>query len=162
MRVPGPFVGGLASCRDAIAPLANCIDELKRCVTSSVHRRNLIRIRLAALDGAAAHGSLLVPVLRTLVELDVRRGAVRASCKSNFHATVRTTSTRIPRRHAVPAVRIFHGLPRLRMIIPPAAGGAVSLGALPCLSQDMKRPLLPPDSTTCLRYLLYPRRHRLL
>jgi 4-oxalmesaconate hydratase len=129
------------------APLANCIEELERCVTGM----NFIGCNLNP-DPSGGHWQAppltdksWYPFYEKLVELDVPAMVhVSASCNANFHATgahyINADTTAFMQ---FIQADLFKDFPKLRMIIP-HGGGAVPYhwGRYRGLAQDMKRPLL--------------------
>ena len=130
------------------APLANCIDELERCV-------NELGFIGCNLNPDPSGGNWTAPPLtdrfwypfyEKMVELDVPAMVhVSASCNPNFHATgahyLNADTTAFMQ---FLQADLFKDFPTLRMIIP-HGGGAVPYhwGRYRGLAQDMKRPLLP-------------------
>jgi 4-oxalmesaconate hydratase len=129
------------------APLANCIEELERCV----NEMGFIGCNLNP-DPSGGHwqsppltDKSWYPFYEKLVELDVPAMVhVSASCNANFHATV---------AHYINAdttafmqfiqADLFKDFPTLRMIIPHGGGAApYHWGRYRGLAQDMKRPPL--------------------
>ena len=129
------------------APLANCIEELERCVNGM----NFIGCNLNP-DPSGGHWQAppltdrsWYPFYEKLVELDVPAMVhVSASCNANFHATgahyINADTTAFMQ---FIQADLFKDFPTLRMIIP-HGGGAVPYhwGRYRGLAQDMKRPLL--------------------
>ena len=129
------------------APLANCIEELERCVAGM----NFIGCNLNP-DPSGGHWQAppltdksWYPFYEKLVELDVPAMVhVSASCNANFHATgahyINADTTAFMQ---FIQADLFKDFPTLRMIIP-HGGGAVPYhwGRYRGLAQDMKRPLL--------------------
>jgi 4-oxalmesaconate hydratase len=129
------------------APLANCIEELERCVAGM----NFIGCNLNP-DPSGGHWQAppltdksWYPFYEKLVELDVPAMVhVSASCNANFHATgahyINADTTAFMQ---FIQADLFKDFPKLRMIIP-HGGGAVPYhwGRYRGLAQDMKRPLL--------------------
>jgi len=129
------------------APLANCIEELERCVTGM----NFIGCNLNP-DPSGGNwqappltDKFWYPFYEKLVELDVPAMVhVSASCNPNFHATgahyINADTTAFMQ---FIQADLFKDFPKLRMIIP-HGGGAVPYhwGRYRGLAQDMKRPLL--------------------
>jgi 4-oxalmesaconate hydratase len=129
------------------APLANCIDELERCV----NELGFIGCNLNP-DPSGGHWAappltdrFWYPFYEKLVELDVPAMVhVSASCNANFHATgahyINADTTAFMQ---FLQADLFKDFPALRMIIP-HGGGAVPYhwGRYRGLAQDMKRPLL--------------------
>ena len=128
-------------------PLANCIDELERCVTE-------LGFIGCNLNPDPSGGNWTAPPLtdrfwypfyEKLVELDVPAMVhVSASCNPNFHATgahyLNADTTAFMQ---FLQADLFKDFPGLRMIIP-HGGGAVPYhwGRYRGLAQDMKRPPL--------------------
>jgi 4-oxalmesaconate hydratase len=129
------------------APLANCIEELERCVTEL----GFIGCNLNP-DPSGGHWTappltdrFWYPFYEKLVELDVPAMVhVSASCNANFHATgahyINADTTAFMQ---FLQADLFKDFPTLRMIIP-HGGGAVPYhwGRYRGLAQDLKRPLL--------------------
>ena len=129
------------------APLANCIDELERCV----NELGFIGCNLNP-DPSGGHWTAApltdrfwYPFYEKLVELDVPAMVhVSASCNANFHATgahyINADTTAFMQ---FVQADLFKDFPALRMIIP-HGGGAVPYhwGRYRGLAQDMKRPPL--------------------
>jgi 4-oxalmesaconate hydratase len=129
------------------APLANCIDELERCV----NELGFIGCNLNP-DPSGGHWTAApltdrfwYPFYEKLVELDVPAMVhVSASCNANFHATgahyINADTTAFMQ---FLQADLFKDFPTLRMIIP-HGGGAVPYhwGRYRGLAQDMKRPPL--------------------
>ena len=129
------------------SPLANCIEELERCV-------NGMGFIGCNLNPDPSGGNWQAPPLtdrfwypfyEKLVELDVPAMVhVSASCNPNFHATgahyINADTTAFMQ---FLQADLFKDFPKLRMIIP-HGGGAVPYhwGRYRGLAQDMKRPLL--------------------
>ena len=129
------------------SPLANCIEELERCV-------NDMGFIGCNLNPDPSGGNWQAPPLtdrfwypfyEKLVELDVPAMVhVSASCNPNFHATgahyINADTTAFMQ---FLQADLFKDFPKLRMIIP-HGGGAVPYhwGRYRGLAQDMKRPLL--------------------
>jgi 4-oxalmesaconate hydratase len=129
------------------APLANCIEELERCV----NELGFIGCNLNPDPSGGNWTSLPLtdrfwyPFYEKLVELDVPAMVhVSASCNANFHATgahyINADTTAFMQ---FLQADLFKDFPTLRMIIP-HGGGAVPYhwGRYRGLAQDMKRPLL--------------------
>jgi 4-oxalmesaconate hydratase len=128
-------------------PLANCIEELERCV----NEMGFIGCNLNP-DPSGGHcqappitDRLWYPFYEKLVEIDVPAMVhVSASCNANFHATgahyINADTTAFMQ---FIQADLFKDFPKLRMIIP-HGGGAVPYhwGRYRGLAQDMKRPLL--------------------
>ena len=128
-------------------PLANCIEELERCV----NEMGFIGCNLNP-DPSGGHWQAppltdryWYPFYEKLVELDVPAMVhVSASCNPNFHATgahyINADTTAFMQ---FIQADLFMDFPKLRMIIP-HGGGAVPYhwGRYRGLAQDMKRPLL--------------------
>ena len=129
------------------APLANCIEELERCV----NELGFIGCNLNP-DPSGGHWTAApltdrfwYPFYEKLVELDVPAMVhVSASCNANFHATgahyINADTTAFMQ---FLQADLFKDFPSLRMIIP-HGGGAVPYhwGRYRGLAQDMKRPPL--------------------
>jgi len=129
------------------APLANCIEELERCV----NELGFIGCNLNP-DPSGGHWTAApltdrfwYPFYEKLVELDVPAMVhVSASCNANFHATgahyINADTTAFMQ---FLQADLFKDFPALRMIIP-HGGGAVPYhwGRYRGLAQDMKRPPL--------------------
>jgi len=129
------------------APLANCIEELERCV----NELGFIGCNLNP-DPSGGHWTAApltdrfwYPFYEKLVELDVPAMVhVSASCNANFHATgahyINADTTAFMQ---FLQADLFKDFPTLRMIIP-HGGGAVPYhwGRYRGLAQDMKRPPL--------------------
>jgi 4-oxalmesaconate hydratase len=129
------------------APLANCIDELKRCVSEL----GFVGCNLNP-DPSGGHWTappltdrFWYPFYETMAELDVPAMVhVSASCNANFHATgahyLNADTTAFMQ---FLTADLFKDFPTLRMIIP-HGGGAVPYhwGRYRGLAQDMKRPPL--------------------
>jgi 4-oxalmesaconate hydratase len=129
------------------APLANCIEELERCV----NELGFIGCNLnpdpsgGHWDAAPLTDRSWYPFYEKLVELDVPAMVhVSASCNANFHATgahyINADTTAFMQ---FLQADLFKAFPALRMIIP-HGGGAVPYhwGRYRGLAQDMKRPPL--------------------
>ena len=144
---PQNFVGVCQLPQTPGDPLANCIDELERCV-------NELGFIGCNLNPDPSGGRWTAPPLtdriwypfyEKLVELDVPAMVhVSASCNPNFHATgahyINADTTAFMQ---FLTADLFKDFPTLRMIIP-HGGGAVPYhwGRYRGLAQDMKRPLL--------------------
>jgi 4-oxalmesaconate hydratase len=129
------------------APLANCIEELERCV----NEMGFIGCNLNP-DPSGGHwqsppltDKSWYPFYEKLVELDVPAMVhVSASCNSNFHATgahyINADTTAFMQ---FIQADLFKDFPTLRMIIPHGGGAApYHWGRYRGLAQDMKRPPL--------------------
>ena len=129
------------------APLANCIEELERCV----NEMGFIGCNLNP-DPSGGHWQAppltdraWYPFYEKLVELDVPAMVhVSASCNPNFHATgahyINADTTAFMQ---FIQADLFKDFPRLRMIIPHGGGAApYHWGRYRGLAQDMKRPPL--------------------
>jgi 4-oxalmesaconate hydratase len=128
-------------------PLANCIEELERCV----NEMGFVGCNLNP-DPSGGHwqaapltDKFWYPFYEKLVELDVPAMVhVSASCNANFHATgahyINADTTAFMQ---FIQADLFKDFPKLRMIIP-HGGGAVPYhwGRYRGLAQDMKRPPL--------------------
>ena len=144
---PKNFVGVCQLPQTPSAPLANCIDELERCVTEL----GFVGCNLNP-DPSGGHWTappltdrFWYPFYEKMVELDVPAMVhVSASCNPNFHATgahyLNADTTAFMQ---FLQADLFKDFPTLRMIIP-HGGGAVPYhwGRYRGLAQDMKRPLL--------------------
>jgi 4-oxalmesaconate hydratase len=144
---PSNFVGVCQLPQTTSAPLANCIEELERCVTQF----GFIGCNLNP-DPSGGHWTAppltdrsWYPFYEKLVELDVPAMVhVSASCNDNFHATgahyLNADTTAFMQ---FLTADLFKDFPTLRMIIP-HGGGAVPYhwGRYRGLAQDMKRPPL--------------------
>jgi 4-oxalmesaconate hydratase len=144
---PSNFVGVCQLPQTTSAPLANCIEELERCVTEL----GFIGCNLNP-DPSGGHWTAppltdrsWYPFYEKLVELDVPAMVhVSASCNDNFHATgahyINADTTAFMQ---FLTADLFKDFPKLRMIIP-HGGGAVPYhwGRYRGLAQDMKRPPL--------------------
>ena len=144
---PKNFVGVCQLPQTPSAPLANCIDELERCV----NELGFIGCNLNP-DPSGGHWTappltdrFWYPFYEKMVELDVPAMVhVSASCNSNFHATgahyLNADTTAFMQ---FLQADLFTDFPTLRMIIP-HGGGAVPYhwGRYRGLAQDMKRPPL--------------------
>jgi 4-oxalmesaconate hydratase len=144
---PKNFVGVCQLPQTPSAPLANCIEELERCV----NQLGFIGCNLNP-DPSGGHWTappltdrFWYPFYEKMVELDVPAMVhVSASCNSNFHATgahyLNADTTAFMQ---FLQADLFADFPTLRMIIP-HGGGAVPYhwGRYRGLAQDMKRPLL--------------------
>jgi len=144
---PDNFVGVCQLPQTPSEPLANCIDELKRCV-------NEFGFVGCNLNPDPSGGRWTAPPLtdrywypfyEAMVDLDVPAMVhVSASCNPNFHATgahyLNADTTAFMQ---FIQADLFREFPTLRMIIP-HGGGAVPYhwGRYRGLAQDMKRPLL--------------------
>ena len=144
---PDNFVGVCQLPQTPSEPLANCIDELKRCV-------NEFGFIGCNLNPDPSGGRWTAPPLtdrywypfyEVMVDLDVPAMVhVSASCNPNFHATgahyLNADTTAFMQ---FIQADLFKDFPTLRMIIP-HGGGAVPYhwGRYRGLAQDMKRPLL--------------------
>jgi 4-oxalmesaconate hydratase len=128
-------------------PLANCIEELERCVNGM----NFIGCNLNP-DPSGGHWQAApltdkywYPLYEKLVELDVPAMVhVSASCNPNFHATgahyINADTTAFMQ---FIQADLFKTFPKLRMIIPHGGGAApYHWGRYRGLAQDMKRPPL--------------------
>jgi len=144
---PGNFVPVCQLPQAPSAPLANCIEELERCVNGM----NSVGCNLNPdPSGGLWQAPPLTdrswyPFYEKLVELDVPAMVhVSASCNPNFHATgahyINADTTAFMQ---FLQADLFKDVPKLRMIIP-HGGGAVPYhwGRYRGLAQDMKRPLL--------------------
>jgi 4-oxalmesaconate hydratase len=129
------------------APLANCIEELERCV----NEMGFIGCNLNP-DPSGGHwqsppltDKSWYPFYEKLVELDVPAMVhVSASCNPNFHATgahyINADTTAFMQ---FIQADLFKDFPKLRMIIPHGGGAApYHWGRYRGLAQDMKRPPL--------------------
>jgi 4-oxalmesaconate hydratase len=129
------------------APLANCIEELERCV----NEMGFIGCNLNP-DPSGGHwqsppltDKSWYPFYEKLVELDVPAMVhVSASCNANFHATgahyINADTTAFMQ---FIQADLFKDFPTLRMIIPHGGGAApYHWGRYRGLAQDMKRPPL--------------------
>src|SRR5688572_13905182 len=144
---PKNFVGVCQLPQTPSAPLANCIEELERCV----NELGFIGCNLNP-DPSGGHWTappltdkFWYPFYEKMVELDVPAMVhVSASCNANFHATgahyINADTTAFMQ---FLQADLFKDIPTLRMIIP-HGGGAVPYhwGRYRGLAQDMKRPLL--------------------
>ena len=144
---PQNFVGVCQLPQTPSAPLANCVEELERCVTEL----GFIGCNLNP-DPSGGHWTappltdrFWYPFYEKMVELDVPAMVhVSASCNPNFHATgahyLNADTTAFMQ---FLQADLFEDFPTLRMIIP-HGGGAVPYhwGRYRGLAQDMKRPLL--------------------
>ena len=144
---PKNFVGVCQLPQTPAAPLANCIEELERCV----NELGFIGCNLNP-DPSGGHWTappltdrFWYPFYEKMVELDVPAMVhVSASCNANFHATgahyINADTTAFMQ---FLQADLFKDFPKLRMIIP-HGGGAVPYhwGRYRGLAQDMKRPLL--------------------
>jgi 4-oxalmesaconate hydratase len=144
---PKNFVGVCQLPQTPSAPLANCIDELERCVDEL----GFIGCNLNP-DPSGGHWTappltdrFWYPFYEKMVELDVPAMVhVSASCNANFHATgahyINADTTAFMQ---FLQADLFKDFPTLRMIIP-HGGGAVPYhwGRYRGLAQDMKRPPL--------------------
>jgi len=144
---PENFVGVCQLPQTPSAPLANCIEELERCV----NELGFIGCNLNP-DPSGGHWTappltdrFWYPFYEKMVELDVPAMVhVSASCNPNFHATgahyLNADTTAFMQ---FLQADLFKDFPALRMIIP-HGGGAVPYhwGRYRGLAQDMKRPLL--------------------
>jgi 4-oxalmesaconate hydratase len=144
---PENFVGVCQLPQTPSDPLANCIEELERCV-------NEFGFIGCNLNPDPSGGRWTAPPLtdrswypfyEKLVELDVPAMVhVSASCNPNFHATgahyINADTTAFMQ---FLTADLFKDFPTLRMIIP-HGGGAVPYhwGRYRGLAQDMKRPAL--------------------
>jgi 4-oxalmesaconate hydratase len=145
---PDNFVGVCQLPQTPSDPLANCIDELKRCVNEF----GFIGCNLNP-DPSGGHWQAppltdryWYPFYEVMVDLDVPAMVhVSASCNPNFHATgahyLNADTTAFMQ---FIQADLFKDFPSLRMIIP-HGGGAVPYhwGRYRGLAQDMKRPPLP-------------------
>ena len=129
------------------APLANCIEELERCV----NEMGFVGCNLNP-DPSGGHwqsppltDKSWYPFYEKLVELDVPAMVhVSASCNANFHATgahyINADTTAFMQ---FIQADLFKDFPKLRMIIPHGGGAApYHWGRYRGLAQDMKRPPL--------------------
>jgi 4-oxalmesaconate hydratase len=129
------------------APLANCIEELERCVNDM----GFVGCNLNP-DPSGGHwqsppltDKSWYPFYEKLVELDVPAMVhVSASCNANFHATgahyINADTTAFMQ---FIQADLFKDFPKLRMIIPHGGGAApYHWGRYRGLAQDMKRPPL--------------------
>ena len=144
---PANFVGVCQLPQTPGDPLANCIEELERCVTGL----GFIGCNLNP-DPSGGHWTappltdrFWYPFYEKMVELDVPAMVhVSASCNPNFHATgahyLNADTTAFMQ---FLQADLFKDFPTLRMIIP-HGGGAVPYhwGRYRGLAQDMKRPPL--------------------
>ncbi len=144
---PKNFVGVCQLPQTPSAPLANCIEELERCV----NELGFVGCNLNP-DPSGGHWTappltdrFWYPFYEKMVELDVPAMVhVSASCNANFHATgahyINADTTAFMQ---FLQADLFKDFPALRMIIP-HGGGAVPYhwGRYRGLAQDMKRPLL--------------------
>jgi 4-oxalmesaconate hydratase len=144
---PQNFVGVCQLPQTPSAPLANCVDELKRCV----EELGFIGCNLNP-DPSGGHWTappltdrFWYPFYEAMVALDVPAMVhVSASCNANFHATgahyLNADTTAFMQ---FLTADLFRDFPTLRMIIP-HGGGAVPYhwGRYRGLAQDMKRPPL--------------------
>jgi 4-oxalmesaconate hydratase len=144
---PDNFVGVCQLPQTPSDPLANCVDELKRCVNEF----GFIGCNLNP-DPSGGHWQAppltdryWYPFYEAMVDLDVPAMVhVSASCNPNFHATgahyLNADTTAFMQ---FIQADLFKDFPTLRMIIP-HGGGAVPYhwGRYRGLAQDMKRPLL--------------------
>jgi 4-oxalmesaconate hydratase len=144
---PEKFVGVCQLPQTPAAPLANCIDELERCV----NELGFIGCNLNP-DPSGGHWTAppltdrsWYPFYEKLVELDVPAMVhVSASCNANFHTTgahyINADTTAFMQ---FLTADLFEDFPALRIIIP-HGGGAVPYhwGRYRGLAQDMKRPML--------------------
>ena len=144
---PKNFVGVCQLPQTSGAPLANCIEELERCV----NELGFIGCNLNP-DPSGGHWTappltdrFWYPFYEKMVELDVPAMVhVSASCNPNFHATgahyINADTTAFMQ---FLQADLFTDFPALRMIIP-HGGGAVPYhwGRYRGLAQDLKRPLL--------------------
>jgi len=144
---PDNFVGVCQLPQTPSEPLANCVDELKRCV-------NEFGFIGCNLNPDPSGGRWTAPPLtdrywypfyEAMADLDVPAMVhVSASCNPNFHATgahyLNADTTAFMQ---FIQADLFKDFPTLRMIIP-HGGGAVPYhwGRYRGLAQDMKRPLL--------------------
>jgi 4-oxalmesaconate hydratase len=144
---PDNFVGVCQLPQTPSDPLANCIDELKRCVNEF----GFIGCNLnpdpsgGRWTAAPLTDRYWYPFYEALCDLDVPAMVhVSASCNPNFHATgahyINADTTAFMQ---FIQADLFKDFPALRMIIP-HGGGAVPYhwGRYRGLAQDMKRPLL--------------------
>ena len=144
---PANFVGVCQLPQTPADPLANCIEELERCVAGL----GFIGCNLNP-DPSGGHWTappltdrFWYPFYEKMVELDVPAMVhVSASCNPNFHATgahyLNADTTAFMQ---FLQADLFKDFPTLRMIIP-HGGGAVPYhwGRYRGLAQDMKRPPL--------------------
>jgi 4-oxalmesaconate hydratase len=144
---PENFVGVCQLPQTPREPLANCIEELERCV----NELGFIGCNLNP-DPSGGHWAsapltdrVWYPLYEKLVELDVPAMVhVSASCNANFHATgahyLNADTTAFMQ---FLTADLFKDFPTLRFVIP-HGGGAVPYhwGRYRGLAQDMKRPPL--------------------
>jgi 4-oxalmesaconate hydratase len=144
---PGSFVGVCQLPQTPAAPLANCVDELRRCVD----QLGFVGCNLNP-DPSGGHWTappltdrFWYPFYEVLVELDVPAMVhVSASCNPNFHATgahyLNADTTAFMQ---FLMSDLFRDFPALRLVIP-HGGGAVPYhwGRYRGLAQDLKRPPL--------------------
>ena len=144
---PRNFVPVLQLPQTPSAPLANCIEELERCV----NEMGFVGCNLNP-DPSGGHwqsppltDKSWYPFYEKLVELDVPAMVhVSASCNPNFHATgahyINADTTAFMQ---FIQADLFKDFPKLRMIIPHGGGAApYHWGRYRGLAQDMKRPPL--------------------
>jgi 4-oxalmesaconate hydratase len=145
---PQSFVGVCQLPQTPAAPLANCVDELERCVGEL----GFVGCNLNP-DPSGGHWTappltdrFWYPFYEKLVELDVPAMVhVSASCNPSFHATgahyLNADTTAFMQ---FLTSDLFRDFPALRMIVP-HGGGAVPYhwGRYRGLAQDLKRPPLP-------------------
>jgi len=145
---PRSFIGVCQLPQTPSAPLAGCVDELRR----SVEELGFVGCNLNP-DPSGGHWTappltdrFWYPFYEALVELDVPAMVhVSASCNPNFHATgahyLNADTTAFMQ---LLLSDLFHDFPTLRLIIP-HGGGAVPYhwGRYRGLAQDLKRPPLP-------------------
>jgi len=145
---PTSFVGVCQLPQTPSAPLAGCVDELRR----SVEQLGFVGCNLNP-DPSGGHWTappltdrFWYPFYETLVELDVPAMVhVSASCNPNFHATgahyLNADTTAFMQ---LLLSDLFRDFPTLRLVIP-HGGGAVPYhwGRYRGLAQDLKRPPLP-------------------